>query len=85
MNHYPTTVSPADVADPNDLLGEIAMSPQDRRDYTRAEADARSSTRGRRGPVIGGKAEAVALMFRVEADRVAIWCAIRLKTTLAAQ
>ncbi len=22
MNHYATTVSPADVADPNDLLGE---------------------------------------------------------------
>ena len=85
MSHYATTVSPADVAVPNDLLAKVVKWPQDRRDYASAGADARSSTRGHRGRGIGGKAEPVALTFRVEADRMAIWCAIGLKTTLAAQ
>ncbi len=49
MNHYATNVSPADVADRNALLAEVATWAQDRWDYARAEADARSSTRGHRG------------------------------------
>ena len=28
MNHYATNVSPADVADPNDRLTEVAMWPE---------------------------------------------------------
>ena len=28
MNHYATTVSPFDVADPNDLLAKVAMWPE---------------------------------------------------------
>ncbi len=28
MNHYATIVPPADVADPNDLLAEVAMWPE---------------------------------------------------------
>ncbi len=61
MTRYPTTVSPADVADPNDRLAEVAMRPQDRREYASAGADARSSTRGHRGRGIGSNAEVVAV------------------------
>ncbi len=59
MTHYATNVSPADVADPNDLLAEVGTLPQDRRDYASAGADARSSTRGHRGPLAGNSARPI--------------------------